>query len=650
MLRSRVCCRKVQGRSFEIRSVFVHGFYVRGDVEVWIANGFAESSAGRLDLVFLPYWTCVSGFGKSKCSMKHRVSSNDGGNLRQYNQHARIASVESTRTVFEWESYWGSSGMRQDSIDDSIVPTTRARHLVHGDRDRRIRLHQVCGAVLATICIAVIMLLAIGDAKHFVILVCGLFSLFAFVMSASFLVTLMYAKRDGGREDELTLQAPDGPDRESIAVLIPARHETNVLAATLLNTAWTQRDHTHHQIFAVINDDDLETMRVAAVSAITINELMDVGASRETIDREILTAIRDLNPTEHVFDLLAAIPDGPVQVLVYPLGDRPPNKPQQLNFAFWYLRSSFSIFTVLDAESLAAKGLLRTVDRAFSDNPDVQIIQGGIQLMDPVRDGSWWRRAWTGVSRWYAWHNLLEYTRWFSSQMRYQSDRGFMPLGGNTVFLRRELLSKTDAWPMSLTEDCELGVRATAIHRAKTLSFYDPILTTREETPPNIKTLIKQRRRWNIGFIQSFMAGNWRALPTVRQRFVALWILSMCLFQTISLVILPLTLLTIFWIKSPAPLAVALCVPTIPVVLGMVLQMLYLHEYGRSFDRRIGWHVYVVYIVTFLPYQLVLSFAASQALVWYLQGRLGWDKTAHTGDHFNSALTDSAVPTVAAVA
>ncbi|WP_161600528.1 glycosyltransferase family 2 protein [Mycolicibacterium hodleri] len=487
-------------------------------------------------------------------------------------------------------------------------------------------------------------LLLISDVRNFVVLVCCLFSAFAFFMSVSFLVTLMYAKRDGDRELDLALEAPDEHDRESIAVLIPARHETTVLAATLLNTAWTQRDHAEHQIFAVINDDDPETMRVAALAATIINTRMGTGATRHHIDAEINDAIR--SDDSHLGDLIALVPGGPVQMLVYPLGDRPPNKPQQLNFAFWYLRSSFSIFTVLDAESLAAKGLLRAVDRAFYDNPDVEIIQGGIQLMDPVPDGPWWRRVHMSVTRWYSWHNLLEYTRWFSSQMRYQSDRGFMPLGGNTVFLRRELLSKTDAWPMSLTEDCELGVRATAIHGAKTLSFYDPVLTTREETPPSLRTLVKQRRRWNIGFIQSFMAGNWRALPTARQRLVALWILSMSIFQTISLAILPLTLLTIFWIKSPAPLAVALCVPTIPVILGMVLQMLYLHEYGKSFDRRVGWYVYVIFIVTFLLYQLVLSFAAVQALVWYLGGRLGWDKTEHTGDHLKG-VSEPAVPMAA---
>ena len=284
------------------------------------------------------------------------------------------------------------------------------------------------------------------------------------------------------------------------------------------------------------------------------------------------------------------------------------------------------MFTVLDAESIAAPGLLAVVDQAFVDHPDVDIIQGGIQLMDPRCEGTWRERVRTRMQRWYAWHNLLEYLRWFSSQMRYQSDKGFMPLGGNTVFLRTDLLTKTGGWPMSLTEDCELGVRATAVHGARTLTFYDPRLATREETPPDLHTLVKQRRRWNIGFIQSFVAGNWRSLPTRRQRLIACWILTMSLFQTVSFAMLPVTLVTAFWIDSPAPLAVAMCIPMIAIALAVALQMLQIHEYSRVFHRRVPWHVYPLFVATFYPYQVVLSYAAAQAVLWYLLGRLGWTR------------------------
>ncbi|MFE1592311.1 glycosyltransferase [Nocardia sp. NPDC058705] len=509
-------------------------------------------------------------------------------------------------------------------------PRTRATHLVHGENSRKVSRKAMLGLLIGALGSVAVCYLLVDDLRVFLIVAGVTFSVFAMVMSCSFLVSLVYMHRESGLEGQLLLAEPDGPAREAIAVLIPARHETDVLAHTLLNTAWTQRDHPAHRVVTVINDDDPETCAVAATTAHIVNEGFARGHGYDRIRRDLDEALRFAPARTHETP-------GPVQLLIYPLRDRPPNKPQQLNYAFWQLRDQFTVFTILDAESLAAPGLLCAVDQAFQDNPEVEIIQGGIQLMDPQITGTFWRRAGQRLHRWYAWHNLLEYTRWFSSQMRYQSDRGFMPLGGNTVFLRAELLAKSGGWPMSLTEDCELGIRATAVHRARTLTFYDPRLTTREETPPSLLTLVKQRRRWNIGFLQSLVAGNWRSLPTVRSRMVAVWILSMSLFQTISLAILPLTLITLFWIKSPAPLAVAVCLPTIPIVLGIALQLLQIREYGRIYARRVPWHVYPLFVVTFYPYQLVLSFAALQAVVWYAMGKLGWDKTAHVGDHFDLA-------------
>ncbi|MEU6583951.1 glycosyltransferase [Nocardia sp. NPDC046763] len=524
-------------------------------------------------------------------------------------------------------------------------PRTRAAHLVHGERSRKIGRGQLLTAAGAVPVSLAVVLLCSGSFHSFLVALSVAFSAFALVMSSWFLISLVYMQREGGLERELLLAAPGGPAAESIAVLIPARHETDVLAHTLLTTVWTQRDHDRHRVIAVVNDDDPETAQVAAITGRIVNTGLAQGESYEQMRR---TLDVELTAEPLPADLPGPLPDGPIRLIVYPLGDRPPNKPQQLNHAFWRLRSEFTVFTVLDAESIAAPGLLRAVDQAFQDHPGVAIIQGGIQLMDPQFTGTRLQRFRQRLLRWYSWHNLLEYKRWFSSQMRYQSDRGFMPLGGNTVFLRTGLLIETGAWPMSLTEDCELAVRATAVHGARTLTFYDPGLTTREETPPDLATLIKQRRRWNIGFLQSFVAGNWRSLPTFGQRVIAAQILSMSLFQTISFAVLPLTLATVFWIKSPAPLAVAMCVPAIPIALAVALQMLHLHEFGKTYQRPVPWHVYVLFALTFYPYQLVLSYAAIQSVVWYALGRLGWDKTAHVGDHFQSPAGEPALTSDAA--
>ncbi|MCX5042080.1 glycosyltransferase family 2 protein [Aldersonia sp. NBC_00410] len=527
------------------------------------------------------------------------------------------------------------------SVFDAPAPRTRAAHLVHGERARRVTRRHLGAFAGVVLLILVGGYSAVDSFRHFLIAAGAFFSVFAMLMSMSFLVSLAYAKRESGLEDELLLAPPRGPATAAIAVLIPARHETSVLATTMLNTCYTQLDHGRHRIVAITNDDDPETTRVAAITAAVVNSALLHRVPQEIGARQLDEALARADRSVAV--LLDAIGPGPLGVLVYPLNGRRPNKPQQLNFAYRLLRDAVDVFTVLDAESIAAPGLLAAVDQAFADDPGVEIVQGGIQLMDPDHLGSWWQRTCGRLRRWYAWHNLLEYLRWFSSQMRYQSDKGFMPLGGNTVFLRTSLLDKTNGWPMSLTEDCELGVRATAVHGARTLTFYDPRLTTREETPPDLTTLIKQRRRWNIGFIQSFMAGNWRSLPRFRQRMIAFWILTMSLFQTLAFVMFPLTLATTFLIKSPAPLAVAMCIPTIPILLAMALQLLHINEYGRVYGRPVRWHVHVLFVVTFYPYQLVLSYAAAQAVLWYALGRLGWDKTAHIGDHFRR-VAESASP------
>ncbi|RMI31758.1 glycosyltransferase [Nocardia stercoris] len=522
-------------------------------------------------------------------------------------------------------------------------PQSRSIHLVHGAHNRKItRTAMFAGLGVVVVALGGLYVLC-GELDNFLIACATIFSGYVLIMSSVSLVSLVYMQRESGIGDELLPAVPNGPSAETFAVLIPARHETDVLAETLLNTMWTQRDHPAHTVFAIVNDDDPDTAGVAARTATVVNLAVAQDRSYEQIRSELHTALaREAAPERDPNRLAATVPPGPLQLIVYPLGNRPPNKPQQLNYAFWRLHESFSVFTVLDAESIAAPGLLRAVDQAFQDHPGVEIIQGGIQLMDPQITGSRWQRIGRRLHRWYAWHNLLEYKRWFSSQMRYQSDRGFMPLGGNTIFLRAQLLARTEAWPMSLTEDCELGVRATAIHRARTLTFYDPRLTTREETPPSLATLIKQRRRWNIGFLQSLVAGNWRSLPTLRQRVIAAQILSMSLFQALSLAVLPLVLVTMFWIDTPAPLAVAGWIPLVPIALSVALQLLHLREYSRGFGRRVPWYVYVLFVVTFFPYQLVLSFAAVQAMVWYGLGRLGWDKTAHVGDHFEEQVAAEA--------
>src|SRR5205085_821897 len=73
---------------------------------------------------------------------------------------------------------------------------------------------------------------------------------------------------------------------------------------------------------------------------------------------------------------------------------------------------------VFDAEDLVAPGLLERVEQVFVARPDVDVVQGGVQLMN--FRSSWW-----------ALRNCLEYYFYFHSRLHLHARKGFIPLGGN---------------------------------------------------------------------------------------------------------------------------------------------------------------------------------------------------------------------------
>src|SRR5258708_25547253 len=56
--------------------------------------------------------------------------------------------------------------------------------------------------------------------------------------------------------------------------------------------------------------------------------------------------------------------------------------------------------------------------------------------------------------------------------------------------------------------------------------IYDDRYVTREETPPTLSQFIKQRTRWSQGFLQTLLKGEWRRLPRLGQRLLAVYTLG----------------------------------------------------------------------------------------------------------------------------
>jgi cellulose synthase/poly-beta-1,6-N-acetylglucosamine synthase-like glycosyltransferase len=371
---------------------------------------------------------------------------------------------------------------------------------------------------------------------------------------------------------------PDDPTL-SFSLLVPARHEQGVLATTLERL--TRLAHPDFEVIAIVGHDDPQTEVVA----------------RQAASR------------------------APDRIRVVVDDSEPKNKPKALNRALAECRGD--VVGVFDAEDDVDPRLLRVVDSAFRRHA-AHVVQGGVQLVD-LR------------SSWFSGRNCLEYFFWFRSRLHLHARHGFIPLGGNTVFVRTDLLRAVGGWDAEcLAEDCELGVRLSSLGATVAVA-YDAHLVTREETPHSMAALVKQRTRWNQGFLQVLRKGQWRALPTRRQRLLARFTLAQPMLQAFAGACIPLSIATALLLRLPVAIALLTFLPAIPTIAMAVFEVIGLRDFGRVYYVRVRVIDYVLLVVATPLYQLLLGIAAVRAVIREGRGQRGWEKTAHSGAHLSAS-------------
>jgi cellulose synthase/poly-beta-1,6-N-acetylglucosamine synthase-like glycosyltransferase len=307
---------------------------------------------------------------------------------------------------------------------------------------------------------------------------------------------------------------------------------------------------------------------------------------------------------------------------------RPKNKPRALNAALPACRGD--VVGVFDAEDEVHPQLLRHVDARFAET-GADVVQGGVQLMNYH-------------SNWYSVRNVLEYYFWFRSRLHFHAAQRFIPLGGNTVFVRAELLRAAGGWdPDCLAEDCELGVRLSSAG-AKVAVAYDHELVTREETPATLGAFLKQRTRWNQGFLQVLRKGEWRRLPTTRQRLLARYTLAMPFLQAFIGPLVPLSIAAVLLLKVPVLAALISFLPLTPTLIVVVVEIVGLGEFCRAYGFRPRVRDYVRLVLGTAVYHLLLAAAAFRAVARELRGHRGWEKTDHIGAHRTLPADPAPIP------
>jgi cellulose synthase/poly-beta-1,6-N-acetylglucosamine synthase-like glycosyltransferase len=409
----------------------------------------------------------------------------------------------------------------------------------------------------------------------------GVAMLALFVVAVTTLAWMLDSWRTPWAVGQMPFPVPDEPQL-SFSLIVPARHEEAVLADTVARLL--RQNHPALQVVLVVGDDDPGTTAVAR--------------SLAARDPRVVVVVDDSVPK---------------------------NKPKALNRALPHCTGQ--IVGVFDAEDEVALELLTHVDACFRST-GAHVVQGGVQLMN--YRSSWW-----------ALRNTLEYFFWFASRLHFHARNGFIPLGGNTVFVRTDLLRLVGGWDVDcLAEDCELGIRLS-VAGARVAVSYSPALATREETPPTLKGLLKQRTRWNQGYLQVLRKGEWRRLPTRGKRLTARYLLAMPFAQAFAGLLVPISFVTMLWLKAPPQFVMLTLLPLAPTLATIVIEAIGLGEFDRMFDLDVRWRDYVKLVVGAGPYQLVLAVAAIRAAVREGRGERGWEKTEHVGAHRTALdLTD----------
>lgn len=347
----------------------------------------------------------------------------------------------------------------------------------------------------------------------------------------------------------------------------------------------------------------------------TIHHAWAVNYPRELLEIVVICHADDHGTIAEARRAIAAI--GSKRLRVETFDDAPINKPHGLNVGLRTTRNA--VVTIFDAEDDIDAEILNVTNTVMM-REQVGIVQAGVQLMN-YRD------------HWFSIHNCLEYFFWFKSRLHYHAHHGMVPLGGNTVFIRRKLLEQAGGWDETcLTEDAEIGIRLSVLGK-RVRVVYDPQRVTREETPDTIAQFIKQRTRWHQGFIQVFRKGAWRGLPRLDQRLLAIYTLTYPLFQAMLFLLWPAMLIAVLWLKLPVSVALISFLPLYAFVLQLFVSVVGAYLFCREYAMRFTPLLAVQMTLTFIPYQLMMSVSAVRAIMREALRQNNWEKTAHSGAH-----------------
>ncbi len=404
-------------------------------------------------------------------------------------------------------------------------------------------------------------------------------SAFLFIHSSFTLFWMLYAWENPDNSERHKSPKVFEPPSISFTALIPARHESRVIEDTINAVANINYPEDLKETLILCREDDLSTIQIVRTC---IQRIGRANVKLFTFDSPLI------------------------------------NKPSALNHGL--IGAKKDVVVIFDAEDNPHKDIYNIANTIMlRDKSDV--LQSGVQLMN-------------FRSHWFSPMNVLEYFFWFKSGMFFFNRIGkAFSLAGNTVFIKKNLLHVIGGWDENkLTEDADISPKLLSVG-AKFSVVYDEAHTTHEETPRDIGSFIKQRTRWNQGFLQVVLCGVWKKAPTLKQRLTFLYIYLSPQVQTLLILYIPFALWVGLTQKLPIIFSIFTFLPFFLLLLQLVTYILGLYIFIKDYRLK-GFYITAFFmLLTFIPYQIILTISSVRSLIRSIVGSESWEKTAHFNDH-----------------
>lgn len=333
-------------------------------------------------------------------------------------------------------------------------------------------------------------------------------------------------------------------------------------------------------------------------------ECLEIKLLLEEVDAKTQTALEDLIIPDH-FSVIR-IPKDWLQT-----------KPKAMNYALPYLAGD--IIGIYDAEDRPEIDQLHKVANHFASAPaNVACVQGRLDFFNSREN--WIARCFT-----------IDYAMWFRVMLKGVQKLGIpIPLGGTTIFFRRNVLIEIGGWDAhNVTEDAELGMRLARF------GYHCEMLdsTTWEEANTHPLRWVRQRSRWLKGYAMTWLSHMrnpvqlWRDLGP--RGFLG--------FQVIMLAgltsHLAAPLFAMLWISSFG--VIMLPVSNLPpifwggFIISMIVGELALLAVALTAIKSKEKRHLIPYILTLAFYWPLGSLAAFKAAFEVIFKPFYWDKTSH---------------------